>query len=182
VEAKKREDFPYKVAVTQGRFNIPHSGHAKLIAHMLEKAPVAYVVFGKGEKNVNKDFRAQMLRAVLRKEGVDTSRVKFIQGSHVASTLKGLAEGEGKENVLFMLGKDQQKFMDSLGKSTGVKTGAVPRTTEGASSSRIRKLIDEGDLESLSKEMNGDPYLIRLAQIARKLEKNEFSEKFNNHD
>ncbi len=94
---EKQKDYPYEAAVTQGRFNIPHSGHAKLIKGMLEKAPVVHVVLGKGEKNVDKDFRAQMLRAVLRKEGVDLNRVKLVQGSSAASVLKSLTEKLGKE-------------------------------------------------------------------------------------
>lgn len=174
---ERQKEFPYKAAVTQGRFNIPHSGHAKLIKHLLEKAPKAYVILGTGKENVNKDFRAQMLRAVLRNEGVDPSRVEILRGTRAASTLKDLAEKEGKDNVLFMLGADQQKFLDSMGKSLGVKTDVVPRTAEGASSSAIRRMIDSGDTSKLRKEFGDDPYLVRLAQIARKIEKEEFAEK-----
>lgn len=175
-ETAPKDKHPFKAAVTQGRFNLPHSGHAKLIAHLLEKAPVAHVVLGKGPNNVDRDFRAQMLRAVLRKEGVDLSRVKFIQGSNAPDILKDLAAKVGKENVLFMLGADQEKFLKSMGKSTGVNTAEVPRTGEGASSSRIRKMIDSGDTKGLAKEFKNDPYLMRLAKIARKVERNEFNE------
>lgn len=171
-----KQKYPFKAAVTQGRFNIPHRGHAKLIKGMLERAPVVYVVLGKGKENVNRDFRSQMLRAVLRKEGVDLSRVKLVQGSSAPATLKGLIEENGKDKVLFMLGEDQKKFLDSMGKSLGMSTETIPRSDEGASSSAIRRMIDSGDSGSLSKEMGGDPYLIRLAQIARKIEKDEFSE------
>lgn len=177
---EKQKDYPYAAAVTQGRFNIPHSGHAKLIKHLLEKAPVAYVILGTGKENVNKDFRAQMLRAVLRKEGVDPSRVQILRGTKAASILKDLAEKEGKDNVLFTLGADQQKFLDSIGKSLGVKTDVVPRSAEGASSSAIRRMIDSGDTAKLSKEYSNDPYLVRLAQVSRRIEKNEFMEHFAN--
>lgn len=173
---ERQADFPFRAAVTQGRFNIPHSGHAKLIKHLLEKAPKAYVILGTGKENVNKDFRSQMLRAVLRREGVDTSRVQILRGTRAASTLRELAEKEGKENVLFMLGEDQKKFLDSMGKSMGVETDVVPRSASGASSSAIRRMIDSEDTEALSKEFGNDPYLIRLAQVARKVEKNEFRE------
>ena len=174
--AERQKDYPYEAAVTQGRFNIPHSGHAKLIKGMLEKAPIVHVVMGKGKENVDKDFRSQMLRAVLRKEGVDLNRVKLVQGSSAASVLKSLAEKSGKGKVLFMLGEDQQKFLDSVGKSLGVKTDTIPRDSSGSSSSAIRRMIDSGDTEGLRKEFGDNPYLQRLAKVARKVEKDEFSE------
>jgi nicotinamide mononucleotide adenylyltransferase len=175
-ERKKEEEYPYKAAVTQGRFNIPHKGHAKLIKSMLEKAPIAYVIVGTGDKNINKDFRTQMLRAVLRSEGVDLSRVKILRGTRIASVGKQLADELGKDNVVMMLGEDQDKFLQSMGKSLGVQTSAIPRTEEGASSSAIRRMIDSQDEGALDREFDGDPYLIRLAQVARRIEKNEFAE------
>ena len=174
--AEKQKDYPYEAAVTQGRFNIPHSGHAKLIKGMLEKAPTVHVVLGKGKENVDKNFRSQMLRAVLRKEGVDLSRVNLIQGGSAPSVLKSLAEKSGKDKVLFMLGEDQQKFLDSVGKSLGVKTDTIPRDSSGSSSSAIRRMIDSGDTEGLRKEFGNNPYLQRLAKVAREVEKDEFSE------
>ena len=173
-EAEK--EHPYQAAVTQGRFNIPHSGHAKLIKSLLKNATTAYVILGTGDKNVDKDFRSQMLRAVLRKEGVDLSRVKIIKGKNAASVLKDLSKDHGNDKVLFMLGADQEKFLDSMGKATGVQTAKVPRETSGSSSSAIRKMIDSGDVEGLRKEFGDTPYLTRLAAAARKVEKNEFSE------
>jgi cytidyltransferase-like protein len=167
---------PFKSAVTQGRFNIPHKGHVKLIRQMLEQAPVAYVVMGKGEANVNKDFRAQMLRAMLRKEGIDLSKVQIVRGEKVSDITKGLSEKDGKENVVLVLGEDQEKFLNSMGKSQGIGTKKIPRSSDSASSSAIRKMIDDGDEESLIKEYDGNDYLIRLAKVARKVEKNEFSE------
>jgi hypothetical protein len=170
------QEKPYKAAVTQGRFNIPHQGHVKLIREMLRQAPVAHIVMGKGEGNVNKDFRAQMLRAMLRKEGVDLSRVKILRGESVARVTKGLSEKGESKDVVLVLGEDQEKFLKSMGKSQGIGTVAVPRTSEGASSSAIRKMIDSGNEKALKKEYDGDKYLIRLAKVARKVEKNEFSE------
>lgn len=173
---KGKKDKPFKAAVTQGPFNIPHKGHVKLVKEMLEKAPIAYVVMGKGDKNANKDFRAQMLRAVLRKEGVDLSRVRIVRGEKVSGITKGLADKEGGDKVVLVLGQDQEKFLKSMGKSQGIGTFAVPRTDEGARSSAIRKMIDEGDEKSLDKEFDGDKYLIRLAKVARKIEKDDFTE------
>lgn len=175
-EAPKENSFPFKAAVTQGRFNIPHSGHAKLIKGLLKKAPVVYVVMGKGKENVDQNFRSQMLRAVLRGEGVDLNRVKIVKGSGASSVLKELSSKVGKENVVFMLGEDQTKFLDSMGKSLGVKTAVIPRDASGASSSNIRRLIDAHDEKGVGKEFDNDPYLMRLAGVARKVEKNEFSE------
>ena len=174
--SEEEKDTSIKAAVTQGRFNIPHSGHAKLIKGMLEKAPMAYVVMGAGKDNVDRDFRAQMLRAVLRKEGVDLSRVKLIRGDKASSVLKNLADEHGGEKVLFMLGADQEKFLNSMGKSMGVKTATIPRDSSGSSSSAIRKMVDERDYESLRREFGDNPYLMRLAAAARKVEKNEFVE------
>jgi hypothetical protein len=37
-------------------------------------------------------------------------------------------------------------------------------------------MIDSGDTESLRKEFGDNPYLQRLAKVARKVERNEFSE------
>ena len=174
LEGKKQ--YPFKAAVTQGRFNIPHSGHAKLIKDMLQKAPIVHVVMGKGKENVDTDLRSQMLRAVLRDEGVDLSRVKITKGTAATRVLSDLAEKFGKEKVLFTLGADQEKFLNSVGRSLGVQTSTVARDSSGASSSAIRKIIDSGDIEGLGKEFKKNPYLSRLANVARKVEKGNFSE------
>jgi FAD synthase len=163
----------HAVAVTQGRFNIPHSGHAKLIKELLENAKEAYVILGKGKDNVDDNLRSLMLRRVLRKEGVDISRVKLIKGSTAASQLKDLIQKHGKEEVLFMLGSDQKKFLDSMGRSTGAETKEVSRPSSGegsASSSAIRKLIDSKDVKGLEAAFKGDEGLARLAALIREEE------------
>lgn len=173
---EREKEYEHEAAITQGRFNIPHKGHAKLIKEMLKKAPVAYVVLGTGKKNVETDLRSQMLRAVLKREGVDLSRVKIIKGKQITGVAKDLSEKFGKDKVLAMLGEDQGKFLSSIGDSLGISTGVVPRTSEGASSSAIRRMIDEGDRAALAREFDNDDYLIRLARVARRVEKNEFRE------
>jgi hypothetical protein len=107
---------------------------------------------------------------------VHLSRVKILRGETVSKVTKGLSEGNDSKGVVLVLGEDQEKFLKSMGKSQGIGTVAVPRTSAGASSSAIRKMIDSGDEKALEKEYDGDKYLIRLAKVARKIEKNEFSE------
>jgi cytidyltransferase-like protein len=168
---KGSKSRPYAVAVTQGRFNIPHMGHVKLIKEMLEQADTAHVLIGKGKDNVDQDLRSQFLRAALRHAGVDLSRVKLIKQENLLPYAKELGKGVGSSKAVAVLGEDQEKFLDVVNKTSKVETHKVPRTGEGASSTKIRQMIDSGDLEGLKKAYEGDTYLMRLAIAAHSVEK-----------
>lgn len=162
---------PYEVAVTQGRFNIPHLGHVKMIQEMLEQADTAHVLIGKGKDNIDQDLRSQLLRAALRHEGVDLSRVKLIKQENMMQYAPALSSKVGDKKAIAVLGEDQEKFLQSVGKVAKMDTHLVPRGAGGASSTKIREMIDSGDLAGLRKAYEYDPYLVRLARAARSVEK-----------
>ena len=171
VEAEAKEGTrPYKVAVTQGRFNIPHLGHVRLIQEMLEQADTAHVVIGRGADNVETDLRSQFLRAALRHAGVDLSRVKLIKGELIQGVASKLKEEHGGDNTVLVLGEDQGEFMNKLTGTAGIKGHLVPRSGESQSSTKIRQMVDADDEEALSKVYEGDRYLVRLARAARSVE------------
>jgi len=163
---------PYEVAVTQGRFNIPHLGHVKMIQEMLEKADTAHVLIGKGKDNIDQDLRSQMLRAALRHEGVDLSRVKLIKQENMMPYASGLSGKFGSNKTVAVLGEDQDKFLSAVGKNSKVDTHLVPRGPGGASSTKIRQMIASGDVEGLKKAYDNNEYLMRLAKAAYSVEKN----------
>ena len=163
---------PYEVAVTQGRFNIPHLGHVKMIQEMLEKADKAHVLIGKGKDNVDQDLRSQFLRAALRHAGVDLSRVELVKQESMMPYASALGAKHGSKKAIAVLGEDQDKFLQAVNKAAKVDTHLVPRAEGGASSTKIRQMIDSRDMAGLKKAYNNDPYLVRLAIAAHSVEKN----------
>jgi FAD synthase len=173
-----------KVGVVQGRFNLSHAGHAKLIARVLLRAEKVHVVVttqkggdrpggvsGKGG-NLDWNFRKLMLSRALKAEGVDMSRVKFVKANSAVPELERLAKENGPQSVGIFLGKDPEngKFAKSISKSLGTKGGFLPAEGGNMSSSKIRKAIDDKNEESLDEMFPEDNYMKRLALLGRSLE------------
>jgi hypothetical protein len=168
VGAKQKE---YKVGVTWGKFNIPTPGHARVIKSLLEKSERVDVIMSGAKTNVDWHLRNLMFRRVLKQQGVDTSRVRFVHARNTFEALKGIIDEQGAKNVVLALGEDRQSYLEGLMKKFGIGGQLIPRPEGSESSTMMRGLIDRGELEKLRKIYGDDEYIVKLARIVRMEEK-----------
>jgi nicotinamide mononucleotide adenylyltransferase len=167
VEPKEK---PYQVGVTWGKFNIPTPGHARVVKSLLEKSNEVQIIMSGAKTNVDWNLRNLMFRRVLKQEGVDVSRVKFIHAPNTYEALKAIVEERGGKNVIMALGEDRKNYLDSITKKFEMGSELIPRAEGSESSTMMRKLIDTGDFESL-KKIYKDDYLVKLARYIRAQER-----------
>lgn len=158
------------VAITWGKYNIPTPGHVKVIKELLDKAGEVVVVLSPAKKNVDPNLRKLILRRLLRKAGVDVSRVKLEHGDS-KKILRDLIDENGPENVTLGLGEDRRAVAEGAAKKIGINAHVSSRPEGSESSTMMRGLIDSGDMKTLSKIYQNDPYLLRLVTEARKDER-----------
>jgi hypothetical protein len=154
---------PYKTSVTFARMNIPHFGHVELVEKMLEEADVAMVFLSDADRNVNWDLRALTLRHLLRETGVDLERVKMLKATSPFDAVDATVQSD--PDAVVVLGDDQKKLLYKLC-STYNLGGRLNRRS--GSSTEIRHLMDNGNLDSVSELYRNDPYAVRLATLLRK--------------
>lgn len=175
VGAKQKE---YKVGVTWGKFNIPTPGHARVIKNLLKKSERVDVIMSGAKTNVDWHLRNLMFRRVLKQQGVDTSRVRFVHAQNTFEALKGIINEQGPKNVVLALGEDRKSYLEGLSKKFGIGGQLIPRPEGSESSTMMRGLIDRGELDKLRKIYGNDEYIVKLARIVRLEEKaREASEK-----
>lgn len=168
VGAKEKE---YKVGVTWGKFNIPTPGHARVIKSLLEKSERVDVIMSGAKTNVDWHLRNLMFRRVLKQQGVDTSKVRFVHASNTFEALKGIIGEQGSKNVVLALGEDRKSYLEGLTQKFGIGGHLIPRPGGSESSTMMRGLIDRGELDKLRKIYGNDEYIVKLARIVRLEEK-----------
>ncbi len=161
------EEKPYKVGVTWGKYNIPTPGHARVVKNLLKKSQVVNVIMSGAKTNVDWNLRNLMFRRVLKQQGVDVSRVKFVHASNTFEALSKIIENQGSKSVLLALGEDRKNYLDGLTKKLGIGGQLIPRAAGSESSTMMRGLIDSKDLKKLGEIYGNDPYLVKLARILR---------------
>lgn len=164
------KEKPYKVGVTWGKYNIPTPGHARVVKNLLKKAQVVNVIMSGAKTNVDWNLRNLMFRRVLKQQGVDVSRVKFVHAGNTFEALKKVVEDQGAKNVLLALGEDRKNYLDGLTKKLGIGGQLIPRPEGSESSTMMRGLIDEKNYDKLRDIYGNDEYLVKLARIIRKEE------------
>lgn len=166
------KEKPFKVGVTWGKFNIPTPGHARVIKKLLEEAQEVNVIMSGAKTNVDWHLRNLMFRRVLKQQGVDTTRVRFIHAKNTYEALKGIIGDQGPKNVVLALGQDRESYLKGLSDKFGISGRLIDRPEGSESSTMMRGLIDSGNLKKLAEIYGNDPYLVKLAQIVRREEKN----------
>jgi len=161
------KEKPFKVGVTWGKYNIPTPGHARVIQNLLEKSQVVNVIMSGAKTNVDWNLRNLMFRRVLKQQGVDVSRVRFIHASNTYEALKKVVDEQGAKNVLLALGEDRKNHLEGLTKKLGIGGQLIPRPEGSESSTMMRGLIDKGDFGKLREIYGSDEYLVKLARILR---------------
>jgi nicotinamide mononucleotide adenylyltransferase len=167
VGAQKKQ---FETGVTWGKFNIPTPGHARVVKRLLEKSDEAQVIMSGAKTNVDWNLRNLMFRRVLRQEGVDVSKVKFVHAPNTYEALKSIVEEKGGKNVVMALGEDRKNYLESLSKKFEMGSELIPRSEGSESSTMMRGLIDSGNFKRL-KEIYKDDYLVKLARYVRAQEK-----------
>ena len=172
----KNPKILYKRAVTWGRFALPHTGHISLIQQCLAHAETVDVHLSAHEKNNDGDLRILLLRVMLRNRGVDLSRVKFHQTPTVNDALKFSIEDALFNEVVFVLGSDQQDMLFSLADIHDVNFIINHREN---SSTNMRYFLDSYDFLEDARYLYEDcEYATTLAYLLRKEERQrERSEK-----
>lgn len=161
------EPKTFSVGITWGKFNIPTTGHAKVVKELLEDSDRVVVVLSPAAKNVDPNLRKLMFRRLLKKEGVDVNRVQFEHGDS-RKVLESLIAKEGAEKVVLGLGQDRANVLQGAMKKLGIGGRVVDRPEGSESSTMMRGIIDRKDDAALSRLYHGDSYLMRLAREARK--------------
>jgi len=165
---KKPENIRYEVAVTFGRFNIPHSGHIELIQLMLDYGDEAFVYVSDGSSNNDWQLRVHMLTQMCYHANVDTRRVNFRKASNPFEAVNEAIQCSPWQEAVVVLGSDQQEMARKLGE---VCDCAVVINRRSNSSTQMRFFLDSEEfIEDLRYLYNGDEYSAALAKILRKEE------------
>ena len=141
-----------------------------MIQDLLKDHDRVVAVLSPAEKNVDPNLRRLMFRNLLRKLGVDVSRVDLPSESST-KVLERLVEEHGAEHVTIGLGQDRENVAKGVAKKYGIRSRVIDRPEGAPSSTMMRGLIDSGDEEGLGKQYMNDSYLMRLAKQARENEK-----------
>jgi hypothetical protein len=150
--------------------NIPSPGHARVVKWLLEKSNEAHIIMSGAKTNVDWNLRNLMFRRVLKQEGIDASKVKFIHAPNTYGALKGIVAERGGKNVVMALGEDRKNYLESLSKKLEMGAELIPRAEGSESSTMMRGLIDSGNFQKL-KDIYKDEYLVKLARYVRAQER-----------
>ena len=165
---KKNANIRYEVAVTFGRFNIPHSGHIELIQMMLDYGNEAFVYVSDGASNNDWELRVHMLRQMCISADVDVRRVNFRKATNPFEALNEAIRCSRWHEAVIVLGSDQQEMARKLGE---VCDCPVVINRRSNSSTQMRFFLDSEEfIEDLRHLYNGDEYATALAKILRKEE------------
>ena len=172
----KQPQMLYKVAVTWGRFALPHFGHCSLIQQCLDNAEVVDVHLSAHEKNNSYELRELLLKVMLRNRGVDLKRVRFYQTPDVNQALEFSIKHAPFNEVVFVLGSDQSDMLFAL--SDAHDTNFIINRREN-SSTNMRFFLDSYDfLEDAIYLYEDCEYATTIAYMLRSEErKNEKSAK-----
>jgi nicotinamide mononucleotide adenylyltransferase len=163
---KKATPILYKRAVTFGRMNIGHSGHAQLIKMMLNYAEVANVYISTGSANNDWDLRVLLLRHLCREADIDLQRVKFVKSNNPFDAVQETVGAAEFNEAVIVLGSDQMEMARKLGEVYDCPWIINGRTN---SSTQMRFFLDAEDfIQDLRHLYNGDEYSIVLAKLLRK--------------
>lgn len=143
------------VAVSFGRHQIPHPGHADLIRKMLEVADMAYVGISVASSNNLYINRREVLHALCNYAGLDMERIRFFPASSPFDTVEDFAENYN--DVTVVLGVDQTQLGETLAKRFEVKF--VPNEVRIGSSTVIRYFLEEGEYDIVREIYYGDSNL-----------------------
>jgi hypothetical protein len=129
------------VAVTFGRFNIPHPGHVDLIRKMLSVADMAYIGISVASSNNDYVLRRDVLHSLCGFAGLDLERIRFFPACSPFEVAEDFASNYG--DVTVVLGIDQKLLGEVLADRYKVKF--VPNEVRIGSSTVIRYFLEEGD-------------------------------------
>jgi cytidyltransferase-like protein len=143
------------VAITFGRFNLPHPGHVDLIRKMLSVAEVAYVAISAAPSNNDYVLRREILSTLCCHAGLDADRIRFFPAGNVFKTVEDFSLNY--TDVTVVLGIDQKLLGEVL--SDRLKVKFVPNEVRVGSSTVIRYFLDGGD-EMIVREIYHDDALL----------------------
>lgn len=159
----------HTTAVTFGRFNLPHPGHADLVRKMLEVADIAYVGISVGGKNNEYAARRNVLFALCGFANLDLDRIRFFPAANVFEMVEDFAANY--DTVTVVLGVDQTQLGEKLRDTFDV--AFVPNEVRIGSSTVIRYFLENGDHDVVREIYHNSPKLyddvlsLRKEELAR---------------
>jgi len=155
----------FKLAVTFGRFNLPHIGHLDLFKQMADSATDLIIGISTHESNLSVRDRVQTLTHMIKN---DKDFVTPFQISPKRQPFELIAELKAYDpnDVVFYLGQDQYELAKAVEKYIGCASVLIPRLT---SSSAIRGMIDDQDWTLLAKHVPMSIYnkVVQLRETER---------------
>ncbi len=153
------------LAVTFGRFNLPHPGHVDLIKRMLEVADHAHVGVSSSKNNNWTELRIEVLDQLCHHAGLNMERITFFAASNpyeavhftTDDPLTGLAVPERIANTTVVLGVDQTVLGERLRDDLGVKF--VPNEVRVGSSTVIRYFLEIGEEQIVREIYHNDEFI-----------------------
>lgn len=132
---------PFDIAVTFGRFNLPHHGHLDLFRQMANVSNSVSIGLSTNADNLPSDSRAEAIEIM-------TSDFEVPVFITPRATVFAALDEIDSSNVIFFVGEDQYKLAKAVERVKGWTIATIPRLT---SSSALRTLIDNEEWDVLSR-------------------------------
>lgn len=156
------ETNEFKVAVTFGRFNIPHNGHLDLFQKMAQSADEIIIGLSEGPNNLPVNQRLLAIGTMAGAEGINYTILTASQPFDFFRKVEAISYA--KEDVALWLGHDQIKLALAAQRVMGWTSRTIERLT---SSTEVRQLIDQEEWDLLSKRVPSSIFneVLKLRQI-----------------
>lgn len=156
------ETNEFKVAVTFGRFNIPHNGHLDLFQKMAQSADEIIIGLSECERNLPASSRLSAIGTMADAEGISYTIIPASQPFELFKKVEAMSFA--KEDVALWLGHDQIKLALAAQRVMGWASRTIERLT---SSTEVRNLIDREEWDLLSKRVPSSIFneVLRLRQL-----------------
>mgnify|MGYP002638076762 FL=1 len=142
------ETNEFTVAVTFGRFNIPHYGHLDLFKKMSESADQIIIGLSEGPDNIPVGRRLSAVGNMVEAEGINFQLIPAPQPFEFFRKVDAM--DFSKDETALWLGHDQIKLALAAQKVMGWSSRTIERLT---SSTEVRDLIDREEWDLLSKRV-----------------------------
>lgn len=135
----------FKAAVTFGRFNLLHRGHALLFETMGRAADTVYIGVSNNAKNLPTPLRKEVIGKVCQDSNLD---YYLKSGNQPFQVFSKLAEIYQPEEVVAFFGVDQAPLAEAVSRVYGWHTETIARLT---SSTAIRGIVDNEEWDLLAR-------------------------------
>jgi nicotinamide mononucleotide adenylyltransferase len=135
----------YDLAITFGRFNLLHNGHIDLFERMATFANICKIGLSSASKNLPLSDRIRVIDKALHP---NASKYQMLAGSNVFDYFGRIAELHSSEDIILILGEDQEVLAKAAERVFGWEYHLVRRL---GSSTEVRGVIDNEQWDRLDR-------------------------------